>query len=148
MPLSLAVLSPNAADDAIAAHPEIERWVLVGHSLGGAMGASYADEHASEIGGLALLAAYPIERVDLRDSDLEVANVLGTLDTVVDEANWKSGAARLPEDAETVIIDGGNHAQFGDYGEQPGDTAATITAPEQLKWTVGAILRVIEKVER
>lgn len=27
----------------------------------------------------------------------------------------------LTADAQYVVIDGGNHAQFGDYGPQPGD---------------------------
>ncbi|MRR12315.1 alpha/beta fold hydrolase, partial [bacterium] len=104
MPLSLAVLSPNAADKVIEAHPEIERWVLVGHSLGGAMGASYAAEHPNDIRGLVLLAAYPPESSNLRESGIAAANLVGTRDTVVDEPNWTSGADRLPADTETVLI--------------------------------------------
>ena len=32
----------------------------------------------------------------------------------------------LPSDAVFIEIDGANHAQFGDYGTQPGDGEATI----------------------
>jgi hypothetical protein len=39
-----------------------------------------------------------------------------------------------------VIIPGGNHAQFGDYGEQRGDPPATIGRGEQQDIAVGAIL--------
>ena len=48
MPLSLAVLDPNAADEVIAAHPEVETWVVGGHSLGGAMAAQYAADERRE----------------------------------------------------------------------------------------------------
>ncbi len=34
------------------------------------------------------------------------------------------------------MLDGGNHAQFGDYGAQKGDGTATMTAEEQLAQTV------------
>ena len=34
----------------------------------------------------------------------------------------------LPADAQFVVIEGGNHSQFGNYGLQPGDNEATITA--------------------
>ena len=33
-------------------------------------------------------------------------------------------------------MEGGNHAQFGNYGEQKGDGKATITATEQQEQTV------------
>ena len=36
-------------------------------------------------------------------------------------------------------IEGGNHAQFGNYGPQKGDLPATISAEEQQKQTVEAI---------
>ena len=38
-----------------------------------------------------------------------------------------------------VEIEGGNHAQFGNYGPQKGDLPATISAEEQQKQTVEAI---------
>ena len=36
-------------------------------------------------------------------------------------------------------IEGGNHAQFGNYGPQKGDLPATISAEEQQAQTVIAI---------
>ena len=38
-----------------------------------------------------------------------------------------------------VEIEGGNHAQFGNYGPQEGDLPATISAEEQQAQTVEAI---------
>ena len=41
MPFNLAVFGSESASQVIAAHPEIEHWVIGGHSLGGAMAASF-----------------------------------------------------------------------------------------------------------
>lgn len=38
-----------------------------------------------------------------------------------------------------VEIEGGNHAQFGNYGPQKGDAPAQITAEEQQRQTVAAV---------
>ena len=43
-------------------------------------------------------------------------------------------------------IEGGNHAQFGWYGEQAGDGEATISPAEQQDQTVAATLAVLEAV--
>ncbi|MGB1254115.1 MAG: alpha/beta hydrolase, partial [Candidatus Promineifilaceae bacterium] len=42
MPLNLAVTDANRAESIVAAFPEIESWVIGGHSLGGSMAAEYA----------------------------------------------------------------------------------------------------------
>ena len=44
-----------------------------------------------------------------------------------------------------VEIEGGNHAQFGNYGPQKGDLPATISAQDQQAQTVEAIANFLEK---
>lgn len=58
MPFNLAVLDMNAADGIAEQYPDIDRWYIGGHSLGGAMAAAYAANHSGELDGLILLAAY------------------------------------------------------------------------------------------
>ena len=41
------------------------------------------------------------------------------------------------------IIDGGNHAAFGDYGTQKGDGKASTSAEDQRKETVKVIVDAI-----
>ncbi len=67
MPFNLAVFKPAAADAVIAAHPEIEHWVIGGHSLGGAMAANYVYTHPDVVQGLALWAGYPASNNGLGD---------------------------------------------------------------------------------
>ena len=152
MPENLAVLAPNAADrsrgeleDALRAEgrdPQDVPWMMGGHSLGGAMAASYAGDHASEYRGLALLAAY--SSGDISKSGLRVLLVLGTRDGVLNRDKYKSCLANLPQDYREVEIKGGNHAGFGSYGRQDGDRKATVSGGEQVGVTVQAIANLAE----
>ncbi len=135
MPLSLAMLKPNAADAAIAAYPSVRTWVIAGHSLGGVAAASYAYKHPEVVRGLVLYASYP-SGVDFSDRPLPVASRTGTRDGVVNRDNLNASYALLPRDADTTPIEGGNHGQFGSYGPQPGDETATITPEGQ--WRIAA----------
>lgn len=134
MPLNLAVLDVNAADGIIEQFPEIEDWYIGGHSLGGSMAASYAAEHADELKGLILLAAY--STADLTGSGLKVASVYGSNDKVLNMEKYEKYRGNLPEGTAEKIIEGGNHAGFGSYGAQEGDGEATISSSEQIEATV------------
>jgi hypothetical protein len=146
MPLSLAVLAPNSADAVIDAYPAMTDWVIAGHSLGGTMAARYADAHLDQIEGLVLLASYPAERTDLSQAAVTAASVLGTRDTVIDQATWSAAKPLLPDSTRYIELDGGNHAQFGSYGPQKGDSPATITAEQQRASAVSATVGVLERV--
>ena len=143
--LNFAVLDQQAADAVIEANPDIERWILAGHSLGGAMAARYAAEH--DVDGLALLAAYPEEALDLSDSNVEVVSVFGTADGLADVDEVLGAADQLPDSTMFVSIDGGNHAQFGDYGRQRGDNEATVDVEKQWDQTVEAMAGLAERID-
>jgi len=149
VPLSLAVLEVGAADDVIIS-PQlaaVTRWAVGGHSLGGAMAAQYlAGAERAELEGLLLLASYPPSGADLSGSHVSVTDVTATLDTVLDRESWVAGRALLPENAYRVSISGGNHAGFGDYGAQPGDSPATCTPEEQLLQAVRAADELLDRM--
>ena len=54
----------------------------------------------------------------------------------------------LTADAQYVVIDGGNHAQFGDYGPQPGDNAATISRADQQAQVIRATSEFLKELGR
>ena len=126
MPSDLAVLAPNRADEVLEEVPA-DQWVIAGHSLGGAMAASYAEDPPETLVGLALWAAYPAGGKDLSDGGLAVLSITATEDGVLDWAKYEERRVLLPADATYVSIEGGNHAGFGDYGAQKGDGVATIS---------------------
>lgn len=137
MPFNLAVLDSNAADGVIEQYPDIRYWYIGGHSLGGSMAASYIDKNRDSFDGLILLAAY--STVNLNESNLKVLSIYGSEDAVLNMKKYKANRGNLPESTVEVIIEGGNHAQFGDYGVQKGDGVALISQGSQLLQTVEAI---------
>lgn len=143
MPCNLAVLDINAADGITQQYPEVEKWYIGGHSLGGAMAAAYAAEHSSDLDGLLLLAAYSTK--DLGESELKVLSVYGTEDHVLNLEKYEEYRTNLPADTVEVVIDGGCHAGFGDYGPQKGDGTPMITHKEQIVRTAEEIAEVFLK---
>lgn len=145
MPFNLAFLGKDKAD-AIRASHTYSRWYLSGHSLGGAMAASYASAHLNELDGLVLLAAYPTET--LESETFSVLSVYGSEDGVLNMDKLYSGRSFMPGAYREICIEGGNHAQFGDYGAQKGDHPAAISQEEQQTQTVDAIINMITESEK
>ena len=147
MPLNLAVFGVNRAADVIAAHPEVEHWVIGGHSLGGSMAASFTRNNPDLIDGLFLVASYPASSDDLSGfDDLTTYSVSATNDGLATPDKIDASRPLLPADTIWVPIEGGNHAQFGYYGDQPGDGLATISREEQQRQTVEAALQMLSTV--
>ena len=146
MPLSLAVFDADRAGEIIAAYPQIESWAVGGHSLGGAMAASYVYDHLEQGYGLVLWASYPPGSNDLSGEQLPVLSVYGTRDMSVEEL--VKHQTLLPDSTRLVIIEGGNHAQFGDYGPQPGDPVAEIPAEKQQYIAVEATTDFLKSLQK
>lgn len=142
MPLNLAVLDMNAAEGIAQQYPAINRWYIGGHSLGGSMAAAYAAEHAEELEGLILLAAY--STADLSGAGIDVLSLYGSEDCVLNMQKYGEYRANLPSDLQEHVIEGGNHAGFGDYGPQDGDGVETISKAEQWRITADRIIQMIE----
>lgn len=142
MPYYLALFDANAARGIQAKYPEITDWYIGGHSLGGAMASLYADRHKDEYEGLILLASYSM--VDLTDgAPIDVLSIRGSNDGVLNMKAYNKKLSNLPDDYVEVVIDGGCHCYFGDYGMQSGDGKPTITLEEQTSETVDAIMDFI-----
>lgn len=133
MPFNMAIFDPNAADKVFNELPDIKNWYIGGHSMGGAMASSYAANHKDKVKGLILLGAYIYGDVSPKNA----LTVYGTLNSNLEE--------HINYTENVVIIEGGNHAQFGNYGEQKGDPPATISREEQQNIAVEAILNFIQK---
>jgi dienelactone hydrolase len=147
MPLELAVFDANAADAIIAAFPKVGRWAVGGHSLGGVMAARYARKHQGKVAGLILWASYPAKSDDLSKSPLRIASISGSLDGLSTPAKIEASRALLPTSTAWTVIEGGNHAQFGWYGPQKGDNAASIAPEAQQDAIVAASVAFLRSLE-
>ncbi len=131
MPLNLALFGVNRADQVMLAHPEVDTWVLGGHSLGGAMAAQYTHQHPAIISGSFFWASFPAEQSSLADQSLPVLSISAELDGLSTPEKIDASRAYLPASAEFFQIKGGNHTQFGWYNLQNGDLAAQISVEDQ-----------------
>ncbi len=145
MPLNLAFLGANRAEAIMAAHPEIRRWVLGGHSLGGAMAARFVYDHPERVAGLVLWASYPANNNPLITLERPVLSIYGTED--MGRKAIEASRLLLPVQTQWVVIQGGNHAQFGWYGLQPGDGPASISREEQQAQMVTATLTFLSSLQ-
>ena len=139
MPFHLALFGSNKADDVMALY-DYDSWYIGGHSLGGAMAASYAAKKGTPLNGVILLAAYPIKALD---SGLLLISIYGSEDGILNMDKLSQSIQFAPDNYKNYVIEGGNHAGFGNYGEQAGDGSADISAKEQQSQTVKLIQQSI-----
>ena len=141
MPVNMAILGQDKADDIYKNYPNYKKYYLSGHSMGGAMIANYAAKNLDRTSGLFMMAAYPTE--DLKSAQFPILFIYGTEDGVITRSKLETGLTLVPESAVNYEIEGGNHAYFGNYGEQDGDGTATIKPITQQKITVREILKLV-----
>lgn len=142
MPLNFAVFNQNAADAIIAAQPSLE-WAIAGHSLGGAMACSYANS-SGKIKKLIFWAAYCDKSFDISSSQIVVTSIAGGNDGLATPEKIQATKVFAPKKAKYISIAGMNHAQFGDYGEQSGDTAPDISSADAAKQLIMATLEALK----
>ena len=145
MPFDMAVLGVDAAKSVIAAHPEVTRWAIAGHSLGGAMAAQFIASRPDVMRGLALWASY--SAADISRSGVACTSVYGTLDAGADQITSQASRSLLPADCAFVAIEGGNHEQMGYYTGQPDDPPATISRDDQQTQVAQATLEMLARVQ-
>ena len=127
MPFHMAIFDAGAAEEVIAQFSEVQHWYMAGHSMGGAMASKFATDHPDQVDGLILMGAYIYGDYP----DEKALTIYGSLNQSVED--------HIDYTENIVEIEGGNHAQFGNYGPQQGDLPATISAQEQQAQTVAAI---------
>jgi len=149
--LVIAGVLPNMIPTIKAANPDVTEWALAGHSLGGVIAAKYIADNPQDtsIKGLALWAAFPDPSAPISyRTDLKVASIYGENDCLVPPATVLSLAWALPFNAAFVQLDGANHAQWGDYGDQVGDCEADVTTTVQkIRGKRATIENVLELID-
>lgn len=138
--LNLAFFDLRGLDSFTSLAPDVEEWIVGGHSLGGVRACLLAEDADA----LALFASYCAN--DLSSSGLPVLSISGSEDLLTTPANVADGRPLLPEDAVMEVVDGANHAAFGAYGPQAGDGTASISLAEmteQLTVLVGEFAQTV-----
>lgn len=131
MPFNFAIFGINRARKVIEGYSNIENWFIAGHSLGGVAASSFTEKNFKMIDGLILWASYPANSNDISNTNLPVLSIYGELDGLSTPDKIEKTKNLLPDSTIYYEIVGGNHAGFGDYGEQNGDNPADISLEDQ-----------------
>ena len=158
LPFNLAFLDYKAANKIRNQFPDVARWVIGGHSLGGAMAVQLIGNNLTtgRYEGLVLTGSYPA--TDITAYDGRILSLYGSEDLISSVDEIDAGRALMPpgvdiaastdfnenDDVYYHLIEGANHAQFGNYGTQNGDGTATISAGEQQTIVVEFIAEFFE----
>jgi hypothetical protein len=147
LPYNIAFFGAGAAGDVVGDDDGIDGWVVAGHSLGGTVAANFAArQNRSEVAGLLLWASFPAKDISTI-SGLDVVSVSGSNDGLATPAKIDRSRRDLPASTRFVVIEGANHADFGDYGAQDGDGTATIPRDDAQAQIIAATLAQLQRVE-
>ncbi|PWH11704.1 MAG: alpha/beta hydrolase [Anaerolineae bacterium] len=127
--LNLAFFDIEAGAPLLSQTEGVDVWTAGGHSLGGVAASLFAQNHP-EVRAVVFWASYPADE-RFKAAELPVLSVYGTLDGLASPDRIQQSRVLLPSAARFVPIEGGNHAQFGDYGLQNGDNLASISPEAQ-----------------
>ncbi|MCU5601252.1 alpha/beta hydrolase [Bacillus wiedmannii] len=137
LPLNLAILGINEVDIVIEQYPEVQKWYVAGHSMGGAMISKYAFHNEDKVDGIIFLGSYPAD--DFSTKSIPMLSIYGEVDALATVEKIENNKKLMSKNTTMHMIKGGNHAHFGMYGEQKGDNASLITSKAQRNETVKVI---------
>jgi len=139
MPFKLAIFNVNAADS-IVDNYTYKNWYMMGHSLGGVAVSMYT-EKSKDIKGIIMLAAYPNNKIK---DDIRLLSIYGSQDGVLNLKKYNDSKNNWNKESYEIIIEGGNHSNFGYYGFQKGDKEPKVTREEQQKRTLNEIIKFVK----
>jgi len=143
--------------------PNVTQWILAGHSFGGLAAFNdvwtMAGRNATDaIAGLALAGSYvrqdlmcgPVDFSGEQWNWLPMVSMSASEDKIVNMTNFEAGQAFMTDNVDKVVIEGGNHGQFGWYnytlrtpllGQVDGE--ASISHKEQQALMAAAIASLV-----
>lgn len=145
VPFDVALLGTDLASNIIVAHPDIKQWVVGGHSLGGVSACTFALQNTA-VKGLLLYASYPNDDLS-KETRLHITSISGSNDGLATPAKVDAAKPRLPSSTKYVVVQGGVHAFFGDYGPQDGDGQPSISREAAQSMIVDASLVLLDSVK-
>ncbi|WP_373531724.1 alpha/beta hydrolase [Vampirovibrio sp.] len=146
MPHNMILVGSQKADSIIQEFPAVKAWAIAGHSLGGAMAQKYiTGKPDPKVKGVAFWASFPF--VDLSQKKMEMVFIQGSNDNLFGKHIFYDFQRLMPKDTPVIELKGGNHSQFGDYGLQFPDLAATMSRKEQQKAIVDITTAMLSRMK-
>lgn len=146
MPFNMAVFDYSRAVKIIKEQKNIKTWIIGGHSLGGAMAAHLVVKHPLLFAGLFLWGAYPSRRDDMSELQIPILSIFADCDGITTNEKIELSKHLFPDHTKWVIIEGGNHSQFGCYGIEKQDYSSKISPEEQRNKILDATLSFVNEI--
>jgi pimeloyl-ACP methyl ester carboxylesterase len=148
MPLDLALLGSRRAGRVMDNHPDIKKWAVGGHSLGGVAACAFAGANTGRVAGVVLWASYPSSTFRLDTTHLPAVSIYGTHDGLTTVKKVDTSRQHLPDGTGFVAIEGGNHSQFCSIKAKNdlyrGDNAAAVSREEQYDRIIAATVAFLD----
>jgi len=149
MPFDLAPFGWKRGNHILHEFSSIKTWAIGGHSVGGSFACKFIQQYPAKVDGLILWGSTPSEAFPLNDSGIKAISIYGTNDYYPEQL--AEGADYLPPGSEFVVIQGGNHTQFGyiDTSPEPHlekDYPADITLEEQQRQIIEATVGFLDSL--
>lgn len=129
----------NRGIEIMESNPEIEKWFLIGHSIGGMPISRIAVQKPANLQGLAFLASYV--STDLSELDVSAIHIMASNDNFYSEKQRaEERLDYLPKNSTVITIEGASHQGFGAYDSWGDRGGATLPWKEQQKQAVRMML--------
>lgn len=148
MPLNLPALDVDRAKSVVERYRTVKSWAIAGHGEGGAMAARFTALHPGAFRALILWAARPAAGTNLGASRVAVLSISAERDGLVPPVVIRGSAWLLPASTQWVTIRGGNHSQFGWYGDQARDGKALISRSQQQAKVARATVEMLRSIAK
>jgi pimeloyl-ACP methyl ester carboxylesterase len=122
--------------------------VLMGHSLGGAMAATFASQHPQALAGLVIWDSYPTSAASLANYPQPVWHVHRATPGGQAPAAFSQRRSLFPANSQWRPIPGGIHMYFGSFdgGGYREDWAPTISRDVEHQLVVTATLEALDSI--
>lgn len=118
-------------DIATAFDLDAKNYVIGGHSQGAMAAAKFVHENPGRMKGLILMGTSHPKDIDLSSSSIPAIKLYASHDGLASVGEVMENKHRLPQNTGLVLIEGGNHSQFGYLGHLLLDDKATISLEAQ-----------------
>ncbi|WP_281612909.1 alpha/beta family hydrolase [Flammeovirga sp. SubArs3] len=122
-------------------------YVIGGHSQGGKMAAQLVYENPSTFKGLFLMGTSHPRDISLSHLNIPCIKLYASQDGLASVEEVEANKPKLPENSKLILIEGGNHSQFGYLGQLLMDSSPTISLNDQQKQTYHHLITFLNKLE-
>lgn len=125
-----------------------KNYVLMGHSFGGGTLLNYLSKQNKffdKIRDVVLLAPRGLKKYNFDKNNFNMLSIVGSNDGIIDLKKYEDIKSNLSSNTKYVVIKGGNHSNFGNYGKQFGDLKSDISLEKQQFIALNEIVKFLNE---